>query len=335
MDIQYRKAMPDEYGRILPFLQEISPGYGFTDEWFRWKYVNNPMGPPYIYFAEDREKGVLAGIYCLISWTMKSGSRRVKAVQSVDTMINPSYRGLGIVKHLSNVVFTDLKDQGVEIVIGFPNDDFFPTTLKIGWKNPGYMRSYVKILSVDKILGGMSAGIPGVVRKMIDAILAAPDRMIMLRRRGLCVEEISEITEASGEWNLSSRGTQTERSHPYLRWRYAENPLRDYRFYQVSEHGRDVCRFVTRQEGREVSLIDMLYGSDMNMLPALAAFSWFLRAGGAVALRTSCLGDMAPRLKKAGFIPRENGLPLVTYPIREGAVEDRLWQFMPGDIDVM
>lgn len=335
MEIHYRKAMPDEYGRILPFLKEISPGYGFTEGWFQWKYAHNPMGPAYIYFAEDREKGVLAGIYCLISWTLASGNHRVKAVQSVDTMINPSYRGQGIVKRLSTVMFEDLREQGVEIVIGFPNEDFFPTTLKIGWTNPGYMRAYVKILSVDKVLGDRSPMVPRMIRKLVDAMLAVPDRLIMFRRRGISVQEVPGISGASRGWTLSSSGTQTERSRPYLRWRYEDNPLRDYRFYQVLEHGRDICLFVARHEDGEVSIIDILCVRSGDIIPALAMFSRFMRDRGAVALRISCLGDMGLKLKMAGFIPRENGLPLVSYPLANRIAEDWHWQFMPGDIDVM
>ena len=331
--------MPEEYGRVLGFLQEVAPDYGFTGEWFRWKYLDNPMGPPYIYFAEDGEKKVLAGIYCVISWSLRSGKAPVKAVQSVDTMINPAYRGQGIVKNLSELMFRDLRDMHVDLIFGFPNEDFFPTTLKIGWKNPGSMKTFVKVLSFDKILGKNAGRLPRSCRKILDMLLNIPDLVRMASCRGLSMEEAGGSSRYAGTDNPFVPEITTPRTPDYLRWRYDDNPLRKYRMFTLVRGGAAVCLVVGRDTGRELTIIDIAAGSERDMLAALGLLADRVRKDGVIALRTSCYGRMEGLLRKAGFFFREDGLPLVTYPLSSDPDApwnlERNWHFMPGDIDVM
>jgi hypothetical protein len=324
---------------VLRFLQEISPGYGFTEQWFRWKYIDNPMGPPYIYFAEDVDKELLAGIYCVISWSLRAGNLPVRAVQSVDTMINPAYRGQGIVKNLSELMFKDLREMHVDLIIGFPNEDFFPTTLKIGWKNPGFMKTYVKILSVEKILGKGANWLPGFFRAISDTVLNIPDLMRKVSCRGFTLEEVDGFTSYAGEDNPFVPEILTPRSPDYLKWRYENNPLRKYRIFTLMRDGNAVCRIVGKDTGREMVIIDIIAGAEEDIRPALVLLSGHVRKEGGIALRSSCYGRMEHCLRMAGFFFREDGLPIVTYLLSNDPAapwnSDRNWYFMPGDIDVM
>lgn len=130
MPISYRKASEEEYGKVVRFLLDISPRSRFSQTWFMWKYLNNPAGPPHIYFAEDTETDSLAGIYCLIGWNLICGNKLIQCAQSVDTMIHPRYRGQGIVEKLSEFMFEDLKKNRSESPVRLPEREILSNNLK-------------------------------------------------------------------------------------------------------------------------------------------------------------------------------------------------------------
>ena len=62
------------------------------------------------------------------------GGRKVKAVQSSDTIVHPAYRGRGIFSRLLVYGENRYQDLGCEFVFGFPNENSMPGFLKSGWK---------------------------------------------------------------------------------------------------------------------------------------------------------------------------------------------------------
>lgn len=339
MNITYRKAGTEEYHNILDFFQRVSSSYDFTDDWFRWKYLENPMGPPYIYFAEDTDRQKLAGIYCVISWNLRVGNQQVSAVQSVDTMIDPAYRGHGIVRRLSDLMFRDLRETHIDLLFGFPNDEFFPITLKIGWKNPECMKTYVKMLSIEKIIGTRVKYLPAFCRSALDRFLNIPDLLRKASCKGLSLLEVGETSAYEDADNPFVREIRTHRSPDYLRWRYDHNPLRKYRKFALMRDGRSVCLVIGREANSELVIIDILAGSEAVILPALVLLGDRVRRQGLVALRSSCCGPMENLYRKLGFIVRKDKWPLITYSLSDDTATpwnaDRNWHLMPGDIDVL
>ncbi len=335
MAITCRKIGEDEFPRVVQFLQAVAPRHGFSDEWFRWKYVNNPAGPPHIYFAEDAESKSLAGIYCIIAWNLVSQGKVFTCAQSVDTMIHPQYRGQGIVEGLSRFMFEDLKSTQVTALFGFPNEKFFPITLKIGWDHLGTMLTYVKPLTAEMLMGNWI--LPWPIPQLVNRFLKVIDNALYLfYNRGY---ELHEVYDFAGfdETELLGHGAMgTKRSARYLTWRYTEKPGVYYRIHCLKKEGREHCWIISKDADNESVILEILPVLKKDVFPALLLFSETIKREGRYGIRISCYGPICRQIKKAGFIYREKGLPIMFYDIDSGSsisIRSSNWSLMLGDLD--
>jgi hypothetical protein len=75
---------------------------------------------------------------------MKIGDRVVLAAQSADTMTHPHYRYKGLFVELANLTIQLCRDNGIELLFGFPNQNSLPGFInKLGWKTNETMDVFV------------------------------------------------------------------------------------------------------------------------------------------------------------------------------------------------
>jgi len=339
MPISYRKASEEEYGKVVRFLLDISAQSRFSQTWFTWKYINNPVGPSHIYFAEDTETDSLAGIYCLIGWNLICGNKLVHCAQSVDTMIHPRYRGQGIVEKLSEFMFEDLKKTGVKALCGFPNEKFYPITLKIGWKGLGSMENYVKLLSAKMLPEKFRKYFPRFIRDGFDGLLHLCDRILSF----CCGHDYSlqETVTFEGVENATFSywdANRTNRSPDYLNWRYMQKPESRYRIYCLEKARKKMCWLVSNDRDNESHILDIIPVQQDAIMPALLLFSMAMRKEGKECIRLCCYGQIGKHAAKAGFIFRERTQQIIFYKIDKHGpfnVDRNHWHFMYGDLDAV
>lgn len=93
--------------------QELS-----SDIW-DWAYINNPFGNPYVALAFDDE---LVAHYAVIPYPLmdKSGAK-IKSFLSMTTMVAKTHRKHGLFTKLASLTYSELKKDGADFVMGFPN----------------------------------------------------------------------------------------------------------------------------------------------------------------------------------------------------------------------
>ncbi|MHA1200319.1 MAG: GNAT family N-acetyltransferase, partial [Candidatus Heimdallarchaeaceae archaeon] len=107
-------------------------------EWWEWKYQNRSKED--ILLALDKEENILAGYYAFLSWDLQFSSKIIKAVQSVDTLVNSDYRRKGIFTTLASKAIEQQKTAGMEFAWGFTNmkePAFKGFINKVGWLDIG------------------------------------------------------------------------------------------------------------------------------------------------------------------------------------------------------
>ncbi len=122
-----------------------------NDEWFDWKYKNNPY-IDHIPMIVATQGGELVGarpFFALPLWI--HGDQSI-ALQPSDTMVHPGHRRNGL--------FTRMTEQAIEIyaedhllLFNFPNHQSRPGYLKLGWEIVSEQPSYYRIdnaLSITK-----------------------------------------------------------------------------------------------------------------------------------------------------------------------------------------
>lgn len=101
------------------------------DEW-RWFYIDNPVGHPYV--SLFYENGKLLGHYAVLPTILSFRGESFVAYRSMTTMVHPDGRGKGLFTELAKRVYSMLGADRASMVYGFPNANSAPGFIKnLGW----------------------------------------------------------------------------------------------------------------------------------------------------------------------------------------------------------
>lgn len=217
------------------FSRKMDPHY------WKWRYVENPVSPAIIELAWDDD--ILISHYAVTPVKMQIEGRIEIAGLSGATMTHPNYRGLKLFPMLAERVYQRMIDNGMKMVWGFPNTNSHRTYCKsLNWREisdvPFFRR---RIRSIDK-------------KTFVYDIKC----------------ELCELTEADRTidslWNAACTVSQVAvvRSSDYVKWRYFDNPVEDYR---VFKHLQNDCLkgfAVTKTYHGEIQIVDIVEALGSN-----------------------------------------------------------------------
>lgn len=202
-----RKPKSEETEQIIQLLQ-ASLGEGLlkksTQIW-NFKHVENPFGISPVLVAEDN--GILVGVRALMQWRWQIGDKVWVSYRAVDTATHPDYQGKGIFTSLTLKALEEVQKTGESFVFNTPNDKSRPGYLKMGWLPVGKV-NVALVPTVCYFLTYLFAS-----KKKCNSITDSELDKI-------CTKHNSDLTQKGCLF--------TPKSRPYLKWRYAENPLQEY-----------------------------------------------------------------------------------------------------------
>ncbi len=189
----------------------------------QWPYFDNPVGELYVDIAVsgDGNETRLAGIYASSPVVFKCGEHRVTAVQSMDTLTDEDFRGVGLFRSMAQSVFDRCQSAGVGFIYGFPNDNsahgFFN---RLGWTSLDPMPMMMKPLKIDYFLQRLN--VPDSIRKLV------PKNALLLPKKYELASnvEIRVILNFDDQYdNLWSRFSAEipvtiDRTSTYMNWRF-------------------------------------------------------------------------------------------------------------------
>ena len=132
-------AIVKDKSELLRYKKDIlglfSESYGqeLPDELWDWAYIDNPFGNPYVALAFD--DGLIAH-YAVIPYPLvdEAGVKQ-ESFLSMTTMVAKSHRKYGLFTKLASLVYDELKKDGADFVMGFPNRMSAPGFRKrLGWE---------------------------------------------------------------------------------------------------------------------------------------------------------------------------------------------------------
>lgn len=98
------------------------------------KYDTTYTGVAYIgYIAYSRQQEPVA-YFGVIPCFMEYAGHSILAAQAADAMTHPAHRYKGMVTALIRLTFDLCRESGVQLVFGFPNQNFYPVAIRMGWK---------------------------------------------------------------------------------------------------------------------------------------------------------------------------------------------------------
>lgn len=328
-----RPAEPGDHDAIRSLFREVF-GYQRNPERDRWLAFDSPDGPIVATIAEDA--GHIVGYYALLPTTLRLGGETVLGAQSLDTMTHPDYRGQGMFTRLAIATFDLAASRGIKALYGFPNAASYPGFVrKLNWHHVCDIARWTRVLHPSKL-----ASMPAPVGRTADRLAVS----VRSRSKSAVVTndwpDESELAALIERWRSTDPASCfVDRSVPWMKWRFAEESGRSYRWVRTASAGdrTAVAVWGVREDGHGV-LSDVL-GVDQAAVDQVVrhvvrqAFDAGLPALHSVTNRPI----VARALRKGLFLPRK-ALPLIvrsmTHQNFRGNIHDPgSWLVSAADID--
>ena len=122
-----RKSFSDMY--------ELCFGQKVNEDYFKWKYEQNPAGKVIAYSAS--ENGITVSFYGIIPEKYLINGKPHTVYQSMDTMTHPAFQKKGLFKTLAEKTYSDLLQKDPKsIIIGIPGSNSYHSFVhKLNWKS--------------------------------------------------------------------------------------------------------------------------------------------------------------------------------------------------------
>ena len=256
--MKIREAVPSDIPEIVQVLKmSLGNHLPLSEEIWNFKHVRNPFGPSIVFIAEENKK--IIGVRAFMKWKLHNGKEQkdLFTYRAVDTATHPEHRGKGIFRKLTLKAVAKATENGDDFIFNCPNSLSRPGYLKMGWLEMGKIsvgitlatRSFWKLWSNKK--------------KSKIEINANQEEL-----ESLCVH-----------WNLELKkaGLFTPKNYEYLKWRYENNPLKDYSIYATPEFYLAVS-VEARKNIRELRIVECIFSRnnpDLNQIKdVIKKWSW-------------------------------------------------------------
>lgn len=285
---------------LVPFSPEIGRGYvnllpeqehDVAQGKLDWKFSNNPAGAGMIAVARDSE-GRILGLNGFVPSRFRAEGARTIGYQSMDTIVSPEARGMGVFGKLINR-FYEQSDGG--LLYGFPNLNSSPAFFgKLGWSSFGPAPMLVRPLRTGLFLGRIARFLPDVALPIIGP-------------RARDAREIAVFDDtATQAWQRFSTpiGYAVERDADYLNWRLRDHPSASYSTIQATD-GSFVVGTVADKHEAKIGYAMEAIGKGPTLSRLLREMLHRMRGAGAECAFAWCL-PWSPNyraFRAAGFYP--------------------------------
>ena len=138
---------------IDSFLKSSAKAHGHndvkTEEWFYWKFRDNPYGESILACAE--EDGIIAGCVAYGIQDFVFHSKIIKGAMAFENFVHPNFQGKGIFKKLIKVVEKEAINRDIKLLLVFPNSRSLPGYLSLGWFQLNNIEYWIKPNSIFDI----------------------------------------------------------------------------------------------------------------------------------------------------------------------------------------
>ena len=237
----------------------------------RWQYIDNPTHQLLVDLAVSG--GQVAAIYAVQPSFARVGGHRCLAAQSVDTLVDSSFRGRGLFTQLASAVYERVQAQDGAFVYGFPNaNSVHGFYNRLGWSSLDPLPFLVRPLRTQFLASKLPAG---------RLLTRLPDLRLPIKapklQPGQTIESASQLGPDFDElWRVFSDGIEVcvDRSAEYMSWRLSK-PGETYVRLGIFEKGRltAFCAYKVAEKhgGRLGYVLELLYkpGEDATGLALL------------------------------------------------------------------
>jgi hypothetical protein len=130
-DYTIHRLYENEFELLIPLMKDCF-GVGFKLDYFQWKFVANPAGFVFGFYAKHKS-GEISAYYGVIPELFEINQETKIVFQSCDTMTHSNHRRKGLFQLLALHCFEKLKESNLSFIYGFGGGMSTPGFLKFGW----------------------------------------------------------------------------------------------------------------------------------------------------------------------------------------------------------
>lgn len=239
--ITIRKFSRGDGEALTTLCQEVFERKIRNDYW-KWKFYDNPAGKHFAFVALDGEK-IIGAIACI---PMKAtfGGKVILASQATDLMIAQDYRRATPFFRLSQFVQRDVWDKNTDFIYGIAKKEHCDIYTKLlGYHRFGPLHMMIKILNPSPFLNKRLKN--KILSCSIGALSACSLKLSNLYKsrshRGIEIRDVDQFSpdndELCREHDREHKIT-IARDSEYLNWRYFRNPIQKYRAFASFNEGK-------------------------------------------------------------------------------------------------
>lgn len=353
-DLDVSPCRPSEIADALA-LQNMVFGINRDQNDWNWRNKTNPYVQDLTVLGRDGTTIITS--YAMVGTNLNFFGQRVTAVQSTDTVVHPELRRRGLFLKTAHEAFRLAAEQGIRMVIGFPNEQAMPINIhKLRVAPLAYLRAYRKNLGLPPKFRrklGVLAGFFNwlVIQKTSCSLFQQwwPLRVqVPLNTKLTTQETVPEQFEALWDRIKGQNILSFWKDSEYLRWRYDQHPRTKGRYFCLTCDGVLVGMCVTFVKGNVANIAE-LFVMDRNVLAAELLVNYVCdyfnsksaKQPEAVAFAGSTPGGLFESTF-ASFDPNPNkdlifcGICLTPDPILECTISNTIsWTLTGGDSDAL
>ena len=288
----------------------------YDRERFQWKFGDNPstLGFNSIVVAVDDDSESPVGFNSFLPLKIRSGERIVSILQGCDGYVHKEHRRRGIFKETIKFMEKNLPEDGPKLLMGFNFAGAAAAAVKAG-STAVLDINFWEIEPKD-----------------------FPEHDIPRESYSLTEIKAKEAHLLYSEWSKTRDQLHIHRSLDYLRWRFENSPLRDYKFYNLMEHKRDlgyvVLSLVENAEMETVIGLDDFILNTVNPNAIIGALAEVIKVEADTAkieLITKKGAVLEDSLRRLNLEP-DPRYTMILKPIQEISSHGRASKVQSGDI---
>lgn len=250
------RSIDDPY-EIAPYEPEHREGYldlfdsvlgQATDDWFRWKYEDNPYADHVpIVLALDGDQVV--GAKPCFPLELRAGGQRVVGYQPADVVVHADHRRRGLYSRTTERMKTRYADGEPSLFFNFPNEATLSGSLKHGWQIVERVPTYYRVQRPAAMLdedGSVPSRLAESATPLATGYLHARDAMVPFpgdvrvdRYETIPTDVFVDLYERA-----IPRTLHAHRDETFYEWRF-ENPRWTYEAFVARRDGAPIAGVVT------------------------------------------------------------------------------------------
>lgn len=135
------KLTEENFDLLKPLMLDCF-GMDVELKYFKWKFLDNPVGKVIGFLAIHKDTNEVAAYYGVIPELYLIENEETIIYQSCDTMTHSKHRRQGLFQLLSVKCFDTLRESNQLFIIGFSGEMSTPGFIKFGWKHVFNMKYY-------------------------------------------------------------------------------------------------------------------------------------------------------------------------------------------------